>query len=68
MMKLRRDEVDALVVNKPEVVKVKPQKKENKKKEVPSDLSQLDIRVGKIVEIWNHADSHKLYCGKIDIG
>jgi aminoacyl tRNA synthase complex-interacting multifunctional protein 1 len=28
----------------------------------------MDIRVGKIVEVWKHPDSTKLYCEKIDIG
>ena len=28
----------------------------------------MDIRVGKIVEVWKHPDSVKLYCEKIDIG
>ena len=28
----------------------------------------MDIRVGKIVECWNHPDSTKLVCEKIDIG
>lgn len=33
-----------------------------------SDVSQLDIRVGKIVEVWKHPDSSKLICEKVDIG
>lgn len=28
----------------------------------------MDIRVGKIVEVWKHPESTKLYCEKIDIG
>ncbi|KAJ1631916.1 hypothetical protein T492DRAFT_591584 [Pavlovales sp. CCMP2436] len=28
----------------------------------------LDVRVGKIVEVWNHPDSEKLFCEKIDVG
>lgn len=32
------------------------------------DIAQMDIRVGKIVEVWKHPDSEKLYCEKIDIG
>lgn len=28
----------------------------------------MDIRVGKIVEVWKHPESDKLYCEKIDIG
>lgn len=32
------------------------------------DIAQMDIRVGKIVEVWKHPDSEKLYCERIDIG
>lgn len=32
------------------------------------DISQMDIRVGKIVKVWKHPDSVKLYCEEIDIG
>lgn len=32
------------------------------------DIAQMDIRVGKIVEVHKHPDSEKLYCEKIDIG
>ena len=28
----------------------------------------MDLRVGKIVEVWKHPESAKLYCEKIDIG
>jgi len=28
----------------------------------------MDCRVGKIVEVWKHPESTKLYCEKIDIG
>ena len=28
----------------------------------------MDIRVGKIIEVWKHADSETLYCEKIDMG
>ena len=28
----------------------------------------MDMRVGKLIEVWNHPDSEKLYCEKIDIG
>lgn len=31
-------------------------------------LSQIDIRVGKIVEVWPHPNADALYCEKIDIG
>mmetsp|Transcript_10661 Transcript_10661/g.16176 ORF Transcript_10661/g.16176 Transcript_10661/m.16176 type:complete len:475 (-) Transcript_10661:206-1630(-) len=32
------------------------------------DVTALDIRVGKIVEAWEHESSDKLWCEKIDIG
>mmetsp|Transcript_12033 Transcript_12033/g.17738 ORF Transcript_12033/g.17738 Transcript_12033/m.17738 type:complete len:427 (-) Transcript_12033:160-1440(-) len=28
----------------------------------------LDIRVGKIVEVWEHPEAEKLFCEKIDVG
>ena len=28
----------------------------------------MDIRVGKIIEVWKHPDSTALYCEKIDLG
>lgn len=34
----------------------------------PPPFSQLDVRVGKIVEVWEHPDSDKLFCEKIDVG
>merc|ERR1712166_53003 len=41
-----------------------------KKAEEPAipDISQMDIRVGKIVKVWKHPDSVKLYCEEVDIG
>lgn len=32
------------------------------------DVTALDIRVGKIIEAWEHESSDKLWCEKIDIG
>mmetsp|Transcript_18129 Transcript_18129/g.43563 ORF Transcript_18129/g.43563 Transcript_18129/m.43563 type:complete len:861 (-) Transcript_18129:112-2694(-) len=32
------------------------------------DVSRLDIRVGVIKEVWEHPDSDKLWCEKIDLG
>ncbi len=32
------------------------------------DASALDIRVGKIIEVWEHAESDKLWCEKVDLG
>merc|ERR1719478_531458 len=34
----------------------------------PSPFDLLDVRVGKIVEAWEHPDSDKLWCEKIDVG
>lgn len=28
----------------------------------------MDIKVGKIIEVWPHPDSDTLYCEKIDLG
>lgn len=43
---------------------------QQKKAEEPSipDISQMDIRVGKIVKVWKHPESTKLYCEEVDIG
>eukprot|EP00330_Aristerostoma_sp_ATCC50986_P005165 CAMPEP_0114594314 /NCGR_PEP_ID=MMETSP0125-20121206/15956_1 /TAXON_ID=485358 ORGANISM="Aristerostoma sp., Strain ATCC 50986" /NCGR_SAMPLE_ID=MMETSP0125 /ASSEMBLY_ACC=CAM_ASM_000245 /LENGTH=756 /DNA_ID=CAMNT_0001794465 /DNA_START=70 /DNA_END=2340 /DNA_ORIENTATION=+ len=49
-------------------------KKEETKEEAkdaepsPADFHKLDVRIGKIKEVWKHAESDKLYCEKIDIG
>ena len=32
------------------------------------EFTKLDIRVGKILEVWNHEKADKLYCEKIDVG
>mmetsp|Transcript_41974 Transcript_41974/g.48485 ORF Transcript_41974/g.48485 Transcript_41974/m.48485 type:complete len:428 (-) Transcript_41974:85-1368(-) len=32
------------------------------------DVSALDIRVGKIIKVWEHADAEKLFCEEIDVG
>ena len=32
------------------------------------DISALDIRVGKILKAWPHAEAEKLYCEEIDVG
>lgn len=36
--------------------------------EDPTPFQLLDVRVGKIVEAWEHPDSEKLWCEKIDVG
>jgi len=33
-----------------------------------SDFTKMEIRVGKIVEVWNHESADKLLCEKIDVG
>mmetsp|Transcript_9783 Transcript_9783/g.12325 ORF Transcript_9783/g.12325 Transcript_9783/m.12325 type:complete len:466 (+) Transcript_9783:125-1522(+) len=41
------------------------------KKQAPSadiDASAFDIRVGKIVEVWEHEESEHLWCEKVDLG
>jgi methionine--tRNA ligase beta chain len=32
------------------------------------EFTKIDIRVGKIVDVWNHAEADKLFCEKIDVG
>eukprot|EP00979_Chaetoceros_neogracilis_P013884 scaffold4141_cov199-Chaetoceros_neogracile.AAC.2 len=32
------------------------------------NVSALDIRVGKIIDVWEHEGSEKLWCEKIDLG
>lgn len=34
----------------------------------PTPFEELDVRVGKIVEAWEHPDSDKLWCERIDVG
>lgn len=46
------------------VAKVIPTKTE----EGPIDISRLDLRVGRIVEIQKHPDADALYLEKIDVG
>jgi len=33
-----------------------------------SDFTKMEIRVGKITEVWNHESADKLFCEKIDVG
>ena len=50
----------------------KGNKKKKKKAPPPADfvldVSKLDIRVGQIVEAWEHEEADKLFCEKIDLG
>mmetsp|Transcript_75718 Transcript_75718/g.201248 ORF Transcript_75718/g.201248 Transcript_75718/m.201248 type:complete len:231 (+) Transcript_75718:34-726(+) len=34
----------------------------------PTPFEELDVRVGKIIEAWEHPDSEKLWCERIDVG
>eukprot|EP01022_Parablepharisma_sp_SALTPOND_P007431 TRINITY_DN1304_c0_g1_i1.p9 TRINITY_DN1304_c0_g1~~TRINITY_DN1304_c0_g1_i1.p9 ORF type:complete len:233 (-),score=41.65 TRINITY_DN1304_c0_g1_i1:6526-7224(-) len=56
---------------KEEIKKKEPKKKEKKPvkkvEEIP-EVSQLDMRVGKIVKIQKHPDSVKLYIEEVDVG
>ena len=33
-----------------------------------SDFTKIEIRVGKIVKVWNHETADKLFCEQIDLG
>lgn len=55
--------------------KVEKAKKEEKKKDgggggeqVIYNMTSLDIRVGKIINVWPHETADKLYCEEIDLG
>lgn len=52
--------------------KEKPKKEKGAEKEAPAleviDISRLDMRVGKIVEVSKHPDADALYLEKIDCG
>lgn len=53
--------------------KKKGNKGGGKKKKTQSDpnqniFTQVDIRVGKIVKVWEHEGSDKLFCEEIDVG
>ena len=28
----------------------------------------MDIRIGRVLKIWNHPEAEKLYCEEVDIG
>lgn len=32
------------------------------------EFTKIDIRVGKIVKVWNHPEADKLFCEEIDVG
>ncbi|KAG9398828.1 hypothetical protein AC1031_014146 [Aphanomyces cochlioides] len=64
-------------VEKPKAANQQP-KKEKKAKAAPAaaaapaeeqaEITKLDIRVGKIVNVWKHETADKLYCEEIDVG
>ena len=55
-------------------------KKEKRAKEIASskkgqqsapdqpEFTKIDIRVGKIIKVWNHESADKLFCEQIDVG
>ena len=46
-----------------------PKKKKGNAPAGPQPLfTKLDLRVGKIVKVWEHPDSEKLWCEEIDVG
>lgn len=48
----------------------KSKAKEKKAAEDPNQaaFTKLDMRVGKIIKVWNHESAEKLYCEEVDIG
>ena len=63
---------DSLIETSEEKLLVKYEAKSISKKHIKDDnkelITQLDIRVGKINQVWQHPDSDKLYFEEIDIG
>jgi len=57
----------------PKAAAAKP-KAEKKKDPAPTEdpnqplISKLDIRVGQVVEVWEHPEADRLFCEKIDVG
>lgn len=53
--------------------KAAPAPKAKKEAEAPDDpnqpvISKIDLKVGKIVKVWNHEVADKLFCEEIDVG
>lgn len=56
---------------KKEAAAKQPKQKQQQQPAAPAadfDVSALDIRVGKIVKVWPHPESVKLFCEEIDVG
>jgi len=43
-------------------------KEETQQTDQQENPTQLDLRVGRIIEVWKHPESEKLWCEKIDLG
>ncbi|WAR18916.1 AIMP1-like protein [Mya arenaria] len=54
--------------SKPEVAKAEKGKKGLAEVDRPIDISRLDLRVGKIVEVKKHPDADSLYVEEVDLG
>ncbi|KAL5971695.1 Aminoacyl tRNA synthase complex-interacting multifunctional protein 1, partial [Taenia solium] len=51
------------------VAKPAPPSKGGKKGEdLPADISRIDMRVGKVVEVERHPDADSLYVERVDLG
>jgi aminoacyl tRNA synthase complex-interacting multifunctional protein 1 len=59
------------VATKPEAVAGagKPSKSSKAAPAIEADpVSLVDLRVGRIVKVWNHPSAERLYCEEIDVG
>jgi len=57
-------------VGEPEKKKQAPKTSKTKPRQNNAQpvFTKLDIRVGKIIQVWEHENSDKLFCEKIDLG
>eukprot|EP00986_Skeletonema_menzelii_P012240 scaffold6677_cov155-Skeletonema_menzelii.AAC.9 len=62
------DDSAAPVQEEPKAEKKKKKPQPQEAAPVQMDVSKLDIRVGVILEAWEHEEADKLFCEKIDIG
>lgn len=44
------------------------QSEEQQQQQQQSDFSKVDIRVGLVVKVWNHATAERLFCEEVDLG